>query len=230
MERTGPPSQDAGHPRPRPRLAGDRTRGVFPVLRAAAWFAAAVLASPGASGQVIEFESGGLRYLTQTRNGVTVMFAPLPAHIRDYSVIQVAITNGSSRSWTFRPDDFKFQRADGTVLSGLPARNVVENFMNRGGRDDVIKLVTAYEAGLYGMKNQKAANGYEARRQNYMAEVESPRLKAAAAASAIVLAAVKLRPGESTDGAVFYTAGGKGLGPGKLVVEAGGTVFEFNAQ
>ncbi len=193
--------------------------------------AALALAAAAASCQVIEFESGGLRYLTQTRNGVTVMFAPLPAHIREYAVLQVAITNGSSRTWTFRPDDFKFRRsADGTLLNGLAARTVVEDFMKRGGRDDVIKLVTAYEAGLYGMKNQKAANGYEARRQNYMAEVESPRLKAAAAASAIVLAPVKLRPGESTDGAVFYIAGGKGLGSGKLVVEAGGTVFEFNAQ
>jgi hypothetical protein len=179
--------------------------------------------------QVIEFESGGLRYLTQTRNGVTVMFAQLPAHIREYAVLQVAITNGSSRTWNFRPDDFKFRRADGAVLNGLPARVVVEDFMNRGGRDDVIKLVTAYEAGLYGMKNTKAANGYEQRRQNYMAEVESPRLKAAAAASAIVLAPVKLRPGESTDGAVFYVAGGKGLGAGTLLVEAGGTVFEFNS-
>lgn len=194
------------------------------------WLFALALAPALAPCQVIEFESGGLRYLTQTRNGVTVMFAPLPAHIRDYSVLQVAITNGSSRTWTFRPDDFKFRRADGAVINGLPARNVVEDFMKRGGREDVIKLVTAYEAGLYGMKNQKAANGYEARRQNYMAEVESPRLKAAAAASAIVLAPVKLRPGESTDGAVFYVSGGKGLGPGKLVVEAGGTVFEFNAQ
>lgn len=193
--------------------------------------AALLLAAASVPCQVIEFESGGLRYLTQTRNGVTVMFAPLPAQIRDYAVLQVAITNGSSRTWTFRPDDFKFKRsADGTLLNGLPARSVVEDFMKRGGRDDVIKLVTAYEAGLYGMKNQKAANGYEARRQNYMAEVESPRLKAAAAASAIVLAPVKLRPGESTDGAVFYVAGGKGLGPGKLVVEAGGTVFEFTSQ
>lgn len=187
-----------------------------------------LLLSPIAA-QVIEFESGGLRYLTQTRNGVTVMFAHLPAHIREYTVMQVAISNGSTKSWTFRPIDFKFQRADGSVVVGLQAGSVVQDFMKRGDRGDVIRLVTAYEAGLYGMRQMRSTNGYEQRRQNYMAEVESTRLKAAAAASAIVLAPVRLKPGESTDGAVFYSSGGKALGPGKLTVECGGTVFEFNA-
>ena len=35
---------------------------------------------------------------------------------------------------------------------------------------------------------------------------------------------------ESTDGAVFYPTGGKPLGTGKLSVEVGGTVFEFDSQ
>jgi hypothetical protein len=60
-----------------------------------------------------------------------------------------------------------------------------------------------------------------------MAEMTSLRLKAAAAASAIVLAPVKLKPGESTDGAVFYPNAGKPLGPGRMVVNAAGTAFEF---
>jgi hypothetical protein len=192
--------------------------------------AIAALSISASTAQVIEFESGGLRYLTQTRNGVTVMFANLPTHIREYTVMQVAISNGSSKSWTFRPIDFKYRRSDGTVLIGLQAGAVVQDFMNRGDRGDVIKLVTAYENGLYGMKGLRSTNGYEQRRQNYMAEVESTRLKAAAAASAIVLAPVRLKPGESTDGAVFYSNGGKALGPGKLNVEVGGTVFEFDAQ
>jgi hypothetical protein len=60
-----------------------------------------------------------------------------------------------------------------------------------------------------------------------MAELTSARLKAAAAASAIVLAPIKLKPGESTDGAVFFVNGGKPLGAGKLIVQAAGNSFEF---
>lgn len=183
---------------------------------------------PPSQGQVIEFESGGLKYLTQTRNGVTVMFAPLPVQVRDYAVLQVAISNGSSRSWVFKPEDFRLQREGGPPLAGLPARTVVEDFMRHGGRDDVVKLVTVYELGLYGMKQPKATSGYESRRRAAMGDVSNPRLKSAAAASAIVFAAVRLKPGESTDGAVFYQPGGRPLGPGKLVVEVAGSRFEFN--
>jgi hypothetical protein len=71
--------------------------------------AAAALLIPGsASAQVIEFESGGLKYLTQTKNGVTVMFAQLPVQVREYAVIQVAVSNGSTNAWTVRPEDFAF--------------------------------------------------------------------------------------------------------------------------
>ncbi len=180
-----------------------------------------------APAQVIEFESGGLRYQTLTRNGVTIMFAHLSLHIRDYAVLQTAISNGSSRSWTFKPQDFRFSRSDGPEIPGQEARRVVDEFMKHGGRDDVIKLVTTYESGLYGMQQVKSTNGYEMRRQSVIAEMTNTRWKAAAAASAIVLVPVRLKPGESTDGAVFFTTGGKPLANGKLQIEAGGSVFEF---
>jgi len=179
------------------------------------------------SAQVIEFESGGLKYLTQTKNGVTVMFAQLPIPIREYGVVQVAISNGSPVSWTFKPEDFQFLPDEGGATQGAPAAKVVGQFLNRGGRDDVIKLVTAYENGLYGMVRVRSTNGYESRRQAAMAELTSARIKAAAAASAIVLAPVKLKPGESTDGAVFFSTGGKSLGSGRLLVQAAGNSFEF---
>ena len=181
-----------------------------------------------AAAQVIEFESGGLRYLTQTKGGVTVMFAYLPVQVREYAVIQVAISNGSSQAWGFRPEDFSFRRADGVSIQATPARKVVEEFIEKGNRGDVIKLVTAYESGLYGMSKHQSTNGYEQRRQAALAEVNSTRLKAAAAASAIVLVSVKLKPGESTDGAVFYPNSGKPLGLGRLVVRAGPSVFDFD--
>jgi hypothetical protein len=41
---------------------------------------------------------------------------------------------------------------------------------------------------------------------------------------------MKLKPGQSTDGAVFYATAGKPMGPGKLVVHAGGEVFEFDNE
>ena len=59
--------------------------------------------------QVLDFESGGLKYKALTRGGVTIMFAPLPTRVMGYSILQVAISNGSSTSWSFKPEDFRFQ-------------------------------------------------------------------------------------------------------------------------
>jgi len=180
--------------------------------------------------QVIEFESNGLRYKTLTRSGVTVMFASLPVHIRDYAVVQIAVSNGSPVSWTIKPEDFSFQRSDGTVMQASPAQEVVISFIKHSSRQDVIKLVSTYEAGLYGNTHLKTTNGYEARRQDALALVSSARLKAGAAASAIVLAPMKLRAGESTDGAVFFPGSGKILGPGRLRAHVAGEIFEFESD
>ena len=64
------------------------------------------------------------------------------------------------------------------------ARVVVQQFLDKGGRNDVIRLVGTYEVGLYGMSRFQSTSGYEQRRQAALAEVSSSRLKAAAAASA----------------------------------------------
>ena len=180
--------------------------------------------------QVIEFESGGLRYQTLTRNGVTIMYAHLPAHVREYSVLQVAVSNGSGKPWTIKPEDFTFYREDGSAMTTTPARNVVRELMDKAGRNDVIKLVSTYESGLYGMSRIRSTNGYEQRRQAALAEVSSTKLKAAAAASAIAFVQMKLTAGESTDGAVFFDTNAKPLGPGKLVVKANGELFQFNSE
>jgi hypothetical protein len=58
----------------------------------------------------------------------------------------------------------------------------------------------------------------------------STKLKAAATASALAMVQTKLAPGESTDGAVFFSTGGKPLGPGRLVVRTNTDVFEFNPE
>ena len=64
------------------------------------------------------------------------------------------------------------------------------------------------------------------RRQSALAEFTSTKVRAAAAASAIALVQSKIAPGQSTDGAVFYTLAGKPL-HGTLRVRVGNSFFEF---
>ena len=182
------------------------------------------------SGQVIEFESNGLKYQTLTKRGVTVMFAQLPGHVREFTIVQVAVSNGSQGPYTIRPEDFSYQREGGAEARAWPARDVVELLKEKGGRSDVIKLVSTYESALYGIPHMKVANAYEARRQAALAEVASTKLKAAAAASAIAFVQTKLLPGESTDGAVFFASDGKPFGPGRLIVRTNTDTFEFQTQ
>ena len=181
-----------------------------------------------APAQVIRFESAGLEFQTLTRNGITVMFAPLPMQIRNYSILQVAVSNGSKISWNFKSEDCVFVRSDGSTIPGAPARQVVGRLIEKASRGDVIKLVQTYELSLYGLTRYKSTNGYEQRRQAAFAEVSSTKIKAAAAASAVAFPSVKLLPGQSTDGAVFYPTGGKGLGAGRLRLQVAGEIFEFD--
>ncbi len=180
-----------------------------------------------ACSQIIEFESGGLKYQTLTKNGLTVMIAELPAHVQDFSVVQVAVSNGSKTAYAVRPEDFLFLRSNGSELPSIPARAVVNSLIQKASRTDVIRLVTAYENGIYGNSKYKATNGFEQRRQTALAEFVSSKLKAAAAASAIAFVHTKLAPGQSTDGAVFYGNAGKPLGSGVMRVRAAGATFEF---
>jgi hypothetical protein len=102
--------------------------------------------------------------------------------------------------------------------------------IQKGGRNDVIKIVSTYEASLYGISRMRSTNGYEVRRRNALAEVSSTRLKAAAAASAIAFIETKLSPGQSTDGAVFLPADGKPLAKGRLTVHTSVGLFVFNPE
>jgi hypothetical protein len=191
------------------------------------WLLRAIGLAGALQAQIIEFESGGLKYKTQTRNGVTIMYAMLHLHVRDYAVLQVAISNGSPISWAIKPEDFTFEAPDGQTTPAQAARTVVDTFMEKAGRNDVVKLIAAYEAGLYGNSQIHSTTGYETRRQSAQADSGPARLKAAAAASAIALVPMKLQPGQSTDGAIFYPHQGKPLGPGQLIVHTAGETFTF---
>jgi len=201
--------------------------GTMRFLVAAMLAAGAILSAGDSSAQIIPFESNGLLYKTLTKGGVTVMFAYLPAHLKEYSIMQVSISNGSPISWTFKPEDFSYRQLDGTVWQASSALSVVNNLLARAGRHDVIKLVTTYERGVYGNEHMQTTNGYEARRQAALADGMSTRLKAGAAASALALVTTKLQSGESTDGAIFFPSNGKLLGPGTLIVHAAAEIYEF---
>jgi hypothetical protein len=179
--------------------------------------------------QVIEFETNGLKYQTLTKSGVTIMFATLPQRLHDYAIIQVAVSNGSKSPYIIRPEDFTYERLDGSVLRASPARIVVSVLEQRGSAGDVVKLVTSYENSIYGNQHLKSTNGYEQRRQSVLA-MGSVKLKAAAAASALALVQTKLMPGESTDGAVFFPTDGKVLGFGHLVVRTSTDIFNFTTD
>lgn len=177
--------------------------------------------------QVVEVESGGLKYQTLTKKGVTIMFTPTTAHVHNYSMLQVAVSNGSSTYWNIRPENFSFRRDD-EVITASPAGQVIRNLMDKGSQNDVVKLVTAYESALYGIAHMRVTNGYLQRRQAALSEGISTRFKAASAASALALVETRLAPGQSTDGAVFFPTDRKLLIGGRLIVRTAGETFEFN--
>jgi hypothetical protein len=181
------------------------------------------------SAQVIEFEQNGLKYQTLTRGDITVMFAHMPQHLKNYSMMHVAIANGSKLPCSVRPEDFSYVRGDQPVPA-TSATSIVKMLMDRGEHDDVVKLTLAYESVLYGFNRMKVTNGYELRRQNFMSYGGSTRVRAAAEASAIVMVATKLKPGESTDGAVFFRNDAKTLTGGHVTFRANGEVFVFNGD
>lgn len=181
------------------------------------------------SGQAIEFWSNGLRYQALTRSGLTLMYAHMPLAVRDFAVIQVALNNGSADVWKVKPTDFFFHGSDGRVRQGLSERAVIADLFRHAATGDVIKLQTAYEKAIYGNQHIHSNNGYELRRQHAMA-MGPKGIKAAAAASAITFVSSKLKPADSTDGAVFFANDGKELGPGKLIVRLRAGTFEFESK
>ncbi len=182
----------------------------------------ALLAQP----QILEFESGGLKYQALTKGGMTVMVAPLPTRILGYSIVQVAVTNGSGETRVVLPEKFRFQPAAGKAIQALSANAVVKDVLDRAGRNDVGRLIGVYEAALFGNTNLELRFGYEARRKDAMA-IGGGSMKAAAAAAAVILGSSKLEPGQANDGAVFLPTSNKPLGAGMLVLEAGDERYEF---
>jgi hypothetical protein len=198
----------------------NRLRGVHGLL------AFLLAAAQATAQQVIPFESNGLKYQALTKSGVTVMFALMPLYVHGYAVVQVAVSNGSQGPYAIRPEDFAYTRPDGEQLHAVSPRTVIAMLQQKGSGNDVIKLVTAYEASVAGNPHVKSNSGYEQRRQAAIA-MGGSRSRAAATASALAFVQSHLAPGDSTDGAVFFETEGKPMGPGKMVVRTSADVFEF---
>jgi hypothetical protein len=196
------------------------------MVRVFAFCAAALFLLQPAGAQVIEYQSNGIQYQMLTRSSVTVTFTPLAVPVSRFSVIQVSVSNGSEGPYTIRPEDFRWERPDGSSLRAEAARDVVELFWQKASTNDVLKLISAYEAGIYNNTRMRSTNGFESRREAALT-MGSNRLRAAAMSSALALASVKLAAGESTDGAVFFPTEGKPLGPGTLVVRTNTDEFRF---
>jgi hypothetical protein len=190
---------------------------------------ALILTSAAARTQVIEYEANGQKYQTVTHKGLTVIVTHMPNHVAGFGLIQVSIANGSGIYWTADPQGFTYIK-QGVPMSALSANDVVDLLLAKGSHSDVVKLVTSYENTLYGIPHMRSTNGYEQRRQGSMTLGVSAKLEAAAVASAIALAKVRIAPGQSTDGAVFIplTHEMKTLAGGRLMFKAEGETFEFN--
>src|ERR1700751_6156840 len=115
----------------------------FRVAVAVAMLATATLTC--ACAQVIEFEQNGLKYQTLTHGGVTVMFAHLQAHVKEFSIVQVSVANGSRGPYPIRPEDFIFEHPDHTEIHASNARYVIDFLREKGSGNDVVKLITTYE-------------------------------------------------------------------------------------
>ena len=191
--------------------------------------ASVLLVCPALRAQVVEFESGGQKYQTLSRSGLTIMYTHMPHPIHEYAVIQVVISNGSQGPYAIRPEDFSYTRADAQTVHASSAQSVIQTLMEKGNGSDVIKLMTTYESIVYGNPKFKSTNGYESRRQAALAFGQT-KMKAATAAAVLAFAATKMPPGESTDGAIFFATVGKPLEHGRLIVRTNTDVFEFNAE
>ena len=178
-----------------------------------------LILAPCVAGQTIEFLSNGLKYQALTREGLTIMYAPLHLKVRNFAVMQVAFNNGSGHDWLIQPTDFYYKTSDGRVLRAVSEYTVIYELYQRAGRSEVIKLQMAYEKSIYNNQHIRSNNGYEQRRQSALGMGGHGGIKAAAAASAIALVRTKLKAGDSTDGAVFFINEGKELGAGSLTAQ-----------
>ena len=142
----------------------------------------------------------------------------------------MAVSNGSPGPYVIRPDDFSYEHPDGRSIRAVPAQTVIAMLMQKGSGTDVIKLVTAYEAGIYGnphLRSTTATSSAGRRRSRWAAPpgFGPPRPPAPSP-----WWETKLAMGDSTDGAVFFPNEGKPLTGGHIVVRTNTDTFTFRSE
>ncbi len=162
-----------------------------------------------AMAQAIEVPYRGLEYAMLSRDGVTVMIAPLDLTLLHYSAAHVWITNGSRRALPVDPQVFTAttrgaKQPQASEQRGAPDGLVVREVMERARFGDILAVVRAYERNLYGFQNPQAINYYQERKQMAMAEGGSRKVRAAAMVSALILQKGDIPPGEFREGTVFF--------------------------
>lgn len=170
------------------------------------------LAGATAHAQTIEVPYRGLEYSMLSKEGVTVMIAPLDLSILKYSAAHVWITNGSTLTVQVSPQGFSARarsprQPQPANYVGVSEVLVVNEALKRARFGDILALVRAYERNLYGFKNPQAVNYYQQRKQIAAAEGGSRRMRAAATVSALVLPKTEVPPGEFREGTVFFPTG-----------------------
>lgn len=219
---------------PRPPEAGSLTQAYNHTVKrvAALLLLLWTLPLPRTASQTIEVPYRGLRYSMLSRNGVTVMIAPLERTILEYSTAQVWVSNGSKRVVRISPQSFSMRaeapgREEPRTFPGSPEGTVLAEIMQRARSRDMLALVHAYETKLFGFADPRSYSYYQRRKQEALAGVGAGRMRAAATASAIILADKTLNPGEFVDGTVFFRTDEKKLRITSLGARIAGAEFEF---
>ena len=143
-----------------------------------------------------------------------------------YSLVHVAVSNGSEETWQVDTASFAIEYDSGERVRAVSEQRVIDEFFRTARRSELVKLQAAYEAAVYTNQYIRPNNSYEKRRLSALA-IGPKGLKASAAAAAITFVSGKVHPGDSTDGAVFFPVPGRNPGQGKIVAELGGETFEF---
>jgi len=153
----------------------------------------------------VEIPYKGLSYSMLSKNGVTVMVAPMNHRILEYATVEVWISNGSKYPIHVDPRFFEARTAAdpaSPAIAGAEDLKVIDEIGRRAKSKDLSELVRTYETTLYGFANEKSVSYYEKRKHAVLAS--GGKMRATATASAIILAEATLKAGETTDGTVFF--------------------------
>ena len=138
-----------------------------------------------ANAQVIEFESGGLKYQALTKDGLTIMVAPFPPTSAIHRCPGSRFKTAESRRSPSGPKISFIDPESGDEIAAMPARTVVNSLIDRASKGDVIKLI----------------NGIRERNLRELAIQVDQRLRAAAAERT---SGIHLDPAQSRGGGVGH--------------------------